>query len=338
MVSLLGTSPSSILSCPRLSSTPLTSPVCFRPGNTFGGKLYRRIQSETKKSRSRHHVLVTNVATGINSIEQAKKIDTKESARPVYPFAAIVGQDEMNLCLLLNVIDPKIGGVMIMGDRGTGKSTTVRSLVDLLPEITVVAGDPYNSDPRDPEFMGKEVRERVQKGEELDVMETKINMVDLPLGNPEEGELRPQLLDRFGMHAQVGTVRDAELRVKIVEERARFDSNPKEFRESYLEEQMKLQEQITSARSNLSGVEINQDLKVKISRVCAELDVDGLRGDIVTNRAARALAALKGRDHVTAEDVGIVIPNCLRHRLRKDPLESMDSGIVVTEKFYEVFS
>ncbi|KAJ4888678.1 hypothetical protein Rs2_28426 [Raphanus sativus] len=338
MVSLVRTSCSSIfLTCPRLSSTPSTSPVCcFRPG---GGKLYRKVQSEPKKNRSRHHhLLVTNVATGINSIEQAKKIDTKESARPVYPFAAIVGQDEMKLCLLLNVIDPKIGGVMIMGDRGTGKSTTVRSLVDLLPEIEVVAGDPYNSDPRDPEFMGKEVRERVQRGEELDVMETKINMVDLPLGNPEEGELRPQLLDRFGMHAQVGTVRDAELRVKIVEERARFDSNPKEFRESYLEEQMKLQEQITCARSNLSEVEIDQDLKVKISRVCAELDVDGLRGDIVTNRAARALAALKGRDHVTAEDVGIVMPNCLRHRLRKDPLESMDSGIVVSEKFYEVFS
>ncbi|CAN6855710.1 unnamed protein product [Brassica oleracea] len=188
MVSLLGTSSSSILSCPRLSSTPLTSPLCFRPGNTFGGKLYRRIQSETKKSRSRHHVLVTNVATGINSIEQlfwgllGKK---EESARPVYPFAAIVGQDEMKLCLLLNVIDPKIGGVMIMGDRGTGKSTTVRSLVDLLPEITVVAGDPYNSDPKDPEFMGKEVRERVRKGEELDVMETKINMVDLPLESVE---------------------------------------------------------------------------------------------------------------------------------------------------------
>lgn len=164
------------------------------------------------------------------------------------------------------------------------------------------------------------------------------SLTRLGLSSLAQGELRPQLLDRFGMHAQVGTVRDAELRVKIVEERARFDSNPKEFRESYLEEQMKLQEQITSARSNLSGVEIDQDLKVKISRVCAELDVDGLRGDIVTNRAARALAALKGRDHVTAEDVGIVIPNCLRHRLRKDPLESMDSGIVVTEKFYEVFS
>jgi magnesium chelatase subunit I len=391
------------------------SHLCFGPE-----KLSGRIQFNPKKNRSRYHVSVMNVATEINSVEQAKKIDSKESARPVYPFAAIVGQDEMKLCLLLNVIDPKIGGVMIMGDRGTGKSTTVRSLVDLLPEITVVSGDPYNSDPRDPECMGKEVREKVQKGEELSVIETKINMVDLPLGatedrvcgtidiekaltegvkafepgllakanrgilyvdevnllddhlvdvlldsaasgwntveregisishparfiligsgNPEEGELRPQLLDRFGMHAQVGTVRDAELRVKIVEERARFDSNPKEFRETYQEEQLKLQEQITTARSNLSAVQIDQDLKVKISKVCAELDVDGLRGDMVINRAARALAALQGRDQVTAEDVGIVIPNCLRHRLRKDPLESMDSGILVTEKFYEVFT
>ncbi|CAD5334080.1 unnamed protein product [Arabidopsis thaliana] len=418
MASVLGRSPSSILTCPRISSPSSTSSMshlCFGPE-----KLSGRIQFNPKKNRSRYHVSVMNVATEINSVEQAKKIDSKESARPVYPFAAIVGQDEMKLCLLLNVIDPKIGGVMIMGDRGTGKSTTVRSLVDLLPEITVVAGDPYNSDPRDPECMGKEVREKVQKGEQLSVIETKINMVDLPLGatedrvcgtidiekaltegvkafepgllakanrgilyvdevnllddhlvdvlldsaasgwntveregisishparfiligsgNPEEGELRPQLLDRFGMHAQVGTVRDAELRVKIVEERARFDSNPKEFRETYQEEQLKLQEQITTARSNLSAVQIDQDLKVKISKVCAELDVDGLRGDMVINRAARALAALQGRDQVTAEDVGIVIPNCLRHRLRKDPLESMDSGILVTEKFYEVFT
>nr|KJB69597.1 hypothetical protein B456_011G032900 [Gossypium raimondii] len=156
-------------------------------------------------------------------------------------------------------------------------------------------------------------------------------------GNPEEGELRPQLLDRFGMHAQVGTVRDAELRVKIVEERARFDKNPKEFRDSYKAEQEKLQQQIASARSSLSSVQIDQDLKVKISKVCAELNVDGLRGDIVTNRAAKALAALKGRDKVIAEDIATVIPNCLRHRLRKDPLESIDSGLLVIEKFYEVF-
>ncbi|CAN1229761.1 Magnesium-chelatase subunit ChlI, chloroplastic [Linum grandiflorum] len=311
----------------------------------------------------------------------------------------------MKLCLLLNVIDPKIGGVMIMGDRGTGKSTTVRSLTDLLPEIKVVSGDPYNSDPEDPEAMGMEVR---------------INMVDLPLGatedrvcgtidiekaltegvkafepgllakanrgilyvdevnllddhlvdvlldsaasgwntveregisishparfiligsgNPEEGELRPQLLDRFGMHAQVGTVKDAELRVKIVEERARFDRNPKEFRTSYKAEQEKLQQQIDAARACLGSVQIDHDMKVKISKVCAELNVDGLRGDIVTNRAAKALASLKGRDKVTAEDIATVIPNCLRHRLRKDPLESIDSGLLVIEKFYEVFT
>ncbi|KAJ1264939.1 hypothetical protein BS78_08G039000 [Paspalum vaginatum] len=345
-----------------------------------------------------------------------------ESQRPVYPFAAIVGQDEMKLCLLLNVIDPKIGGVMIMGDRGTGKSTTVRSLVDLLPDIRVVVGDPFNSDPDDPEVMGPEVRERVLRGDAagLPVATAKITMVDLPLGatedrvcgtidiekaltegvkafepgllakanrgilyvdevnllddhlvdvlldsaasgwntveregisishparfiligsgNPEEGELRPQLLDRFGMHAQVGTVRDAELRVKIVEERARFDRDPKAFRDSYREEQDRLQHQISSARSSLGAVQIDHDLRVKISKVCSELNVDGLRGDIVTNRAAKALASLKGRDRVTVEDIATVIPNCLRHRLRKDPLESIDSGLLVIEKFYEVFS
>ncbi|KAM0946131.1 putative magnesium chelatase [Dioscorea sansibarensis] len=371
--------------------------------------------------RTHGRLLISNVvAPDLSSAMEANKAPAEESQRPVYPFAAIVGQDEMKLCLLLNVIDPKIGGVMIMGDRGTGKSTTVRSLVDLLPEVRVVVGDPFKSDPDDPESMSMEVRERLLLGEQLPVSFTKITMVDLPLGatedrvcgtidiekaltegvkafepgllakanrgilyvdevnllddhlvdvlldsaasgwntveregisishparfiligsgNPEEGELRPQLLDRFGMHAQVGTVRDAELRVKIVEERSRFDKDSKGFRESYKAEQEKLQQQISSARSNLGSVQIDHDLRVKISRVCAELNVDGLRGDIVTNRAAKALAALKGRDKVTPEDIATVIPNCLRHRLRKDPLESIDSGLLVVEKFYEVFS
>jgi len=348
-----------------------------------------------------------------------KKGVSKDTQRPVYPFAAIVGQDEMKLCLLLNVIDPKIGGVMIMGDRGTGKSTTVRSLVDLLPEIRVVAADPFNSDPDDPEAMSEDIRQRVEREEQLPSVMTKITMVDLPLGatedrvcgtidiekaltegvkafepgllakanrgilyvdevnllddhlvdvlldaaasgwntveregisishparfiligsgNPEEGELRPQLLDRFGMHAQVGTVRDAELRVKIVEERAKFDRDPKAFRESYMQEQFKLQKQIFEARKLLPKVQIDHGIRVKISQVCSELNVDGLRGDIVSNRAAKALAALKGREEVATEDVMTVIPNCLRHRLRKDPLESIDSGLLVVEKFYEVF-
>ncbi|TVU51016.1 hypothetical protein EJB05_02418, partial [Eragrostis curvula] len=375
----------------------------------------------SKKGFRRGRFAVCNVAVPAAAEQEAKASGAKESQRPVYPFAAIVGQDEMKLCLLLNVIDPKIGGVMIMGDRGTGKSTTVRSLIDLLPDIRVVVGDPFNSDPDDPEVMGPEVRDRVLQGDmDLPVTTAKITMVDLPLGatedrvcgtidiekaltegvkafepgllakanrgilyvdevnllddhlvdvlldsaasgwntveregisishparfiligsgNPEEGELRPQLLDRFGMHAQVGTVRDAELRVKIVEERARFDKDPKGFRESYKEEQEKLQQQISSARSNLGAVQIDHDLRVKISKVCSELNVDGLRGDIVTNRAAKALASLKGRDKVTVEDIATVIPNCLRHRLRKDPLESIDSGLLVIEKFYEVFS
>ncbi|XP_057764354.1 magnesium-chelatase subunit ChlI, chloroplastic-like isoform X1 [Salvia miltiorrhiza] len=424
MAGIVGTSSTAAIFASRLVSSHSSITPSFSlqlsPGLSSGRKFYGGVAVPFKKGRSHLHVSISNVATSPAQQEVQKLASSKENQRPVYPFAAIVGQDEMKLCLLLNVIDPKIGGVMIMGDRGTGKSTTVRSLVDLLPEIKVVYGDPFNSDPEDAEVQGPEVRDKVMKGEQLPVVSTKINMVDLPLGatedrvcgtidiekaltegvkafepgllakanrgilyvdevnllddhlvdvlldsaasgwntveregisishparfiligsgNPEEGELRPQLLDRFGMHAQVGTVKDAELRVKIVEERARFDKNPKEFRESYIAEQEKLQQQIDSARSALPSVTLDHDLRVKISKVCAELNVDGLRGDIVSNRAAKALAALKGRDKVTAEDIATVIPNCLRHRLRKDPLESIDSGLLVIEKFYEVFT
>jgi magnesium chelatase subunit I len=346
-----------------------------------------------------------------------KETTTKE--RPVFPFTAIVGQEEMKLALLLNVIDPKIGGVMIMGDRGTGKSTTVRSLVDLLPDIAVVGDDPFNSDPNDPELMSEEVRRKIDRNEILTVINAKVPMVDLPLGatedrvcgtidiekalsegikafepgllakanrgilyvdevnllddhlvdvlldaaasgwntveregisishparfiligsgNPEEGELRPQLLDRFGMHAQVGTVKEPELRVKIVEERSRFDQDPQAFRATYNTSQESLRNQIDKARSLLPEVKIEYDFRIKISKVCSDLNVDGLRGDIVTNRAARALAALGGRDTVTTKDIFTVITLCLRHRLRKDPLESIDSGLLVKEKFSEVF-
>nr|YP_009033847.1 magnesium chelatase subunit of protochlorophyllide reductase [Mesotaenium endlicherianum]AHZ11230.1 magnesium chelatase subunit of protochlorophyllide reductase [Mesotaenium endlicherianum] len=346
-------------------------------------------------------------------------VDRPTLQRPVFPFTAIVGQEEMKLALLLNVVDPKIGGVMIMGDRGTGKSTTVRALVDLLPEIEVVADDPFNSDPRDPELMSEEVRERITADQPLSVISTKISMVDLPLGatedrvcgtidiekaltegikafepgllakanrgilyvdevnllddhlvdvlldaaasgwntveregisishparfiligsgNPEEGELRPQLLDRFGMHAQVGTVKDPELRVKIVEERSSFDRDPGAFRTAYRVPQDHLREQISHSRERLSQIHLDYDLRVKISQVCAELNVDGLRGDIVTNRAAKALAALGDRSEVTVKDIWTVIPLCLRHRLRKDPLESIDSGLLVQEKFSKVF-
>ena len=347
------------------------------------------------------------------------QVDTKTEARPVFPFTAIVGQEEMKLALLLNVIDPKIGGVMVMGDRGTGKSTTVRALVDLLPEIDVVENDPFNSDPRDPELMSEEVRQRVRQGEQLPIMKKKTTMVDLPLGatedrvcgtidiekaltdgvkafepgllakanrgilyvdevnllddhlvdvlldsaasgwntveregisishparfilvgsgNPEEGELRPQLLDRFGMHAQIGTVKEPELRVQIVEQRATFDENPTSFRSSYNESQDQLSQKLVEARSLLKQIEIDYDYRVRISQICSELNVDGLRGDLVTNRAAKALAAFEGRTEVTVDDIYRVIPLCLRHRLRKDPLETIDSGDKVRDIFRTVF-
>nr|AYC64200.1 Mg chelatase subunit e [Pseudobryopsis hainanensis] len=345
-----------------------------------------------------------------------------DQKRPVFPFTAIVGQEEMKLALLLNVIDPKIGGVMIMGDRGTGKSTAVRALVDLLPEITVVEDDPFNSDPNDPELMSEEVRERLKNHENLEVITRKISMVDLPLGatedrvcgtidieraltegvrafepgllaranrgilyvdevnllddhlvdvlldaaasgwntveregisishparfilvgsgNPEEGELRPQLLDRFGMHAQIGTVKDPELRVQIVEQRAAFDESPLEFRQNYSASQQQLAQAIVDARSRLKNVKIEYNDRVKISHICSTLDVDGLRGDIVTNRAAKALTCFEGRDRVTPRDIFRVMPLCLRHRLRKDPLETIDSGdqvrSVITKEFGEL--
>lgn len=342
-----------------------------------------------------------------------------KTQRAIFPFSAIVGQEEMKLALLLNVIDPKIGGVMIMGDRGTGKSTAIRALADLLPEIEVVANDPFNSHPSDLDLMGDQARQQLAAQISLPLTNIKVPMVDLPLGatedrvcgtidiekalsegvkafepgllakanrgilyvdevnllddhlvdvlldsaasgwntveregisvrhparfvlvgsgNPEEGELRPQLLDRFGMHAEIHTVKEPPLRVQIVEQRTAFDQDPQGFCEEYRAEQEDLQQQIVQAQKLLPQVDLDYDLRVKISEVCSELDVDGLRGDIVTNRAAKALVALEGRREATADDIGRVITLSLRHRLRKDPLESIDSGDKVQKAFRRVF-
>ena len=156
-------------------------------------------------------------------------------------------------------------------------------------------------------------------------------------GNPEEGELRPQLLDRFGMHAEIRTVKDPVLRVQVVEERTAFDQNPKAWLETYEAQQQELRDKIIAAQKLLSVVEIDYNLRVKISEVCSQLDVDGLRGDIVTNRAAKAYAAYNGRDKVIVDDIAKIITLCLRHRLRKDPLEAIDSGDKVNKIFKEIF-
>jgi magnesium chelatase subunit I len=308
---------------------------------------------------------------------------------------------------------------MIMGDRGTGKSTTIRALADLLPEIEVVAGDPYNSSTTDPDLQSAEVRQRAEAGETLVSEQRQVPMVDLPLGatedrlcgtidiekalgegvrafepgllakanrgllyvdevnllddhlvdvlldsaasgwntveregisvrhparfvligsgNPEEGELRPQLLDRFGMSVEVRTVREPELRVQVVDQRTAFDADPDGFNASVQPVQDGLQARVVAAQQRLSQVHLDDDLRLRISAVCGTLDVDGLRGDIVTNRAARALAAFEGHDEVSDDDVARVVACCLRHRLRKDPLETIDSGERVVKVFCQVF-
>ena len=156
-------------------------------------------------------------------------------------------------------------------------------------------------------------------------------------GNPEEGELRPQLLDRFGMHAEIRTVKDPLLRVKVVEERTSFDQTPQIWLDNYAEQQQGLRDRIVAAQKLLPSVELDYDLRVKISEVCSRLDVDGLRGDIVTNRAAKAHAAYNNSTKVTVADIAKIITLCLRHRLRKDPLEAIDSGDKVSKVFKEVF-
>jgi magnesium chelatase subunit I len=139
------------------------------------------------------------------------------------------------------------------------------------------------------------------------------------------------------MHAEIRTVKDPTLRVKVVEERTSFDLNPQEWIDKYKDEQEAVTKRITDAQALLPGMQIDYELRVKISEICSILDVDGLRGDIVTNRAAKAYAAYNGRTEVEVDDIKTIITLCLRHRLRKDPLETIDSGDKVKQVFNEVF-
>ena len=363
-----------------------------------------------------------------------------------YPFTAIVGQEELKLALILNIIDPKIGGLLILGDRGTGKSTIVRSLIDVLPEISTVENDPLNRDPSDPslenfvvnfsnsdnskkkDLVSSNVNDddnsennKFQLLINLNVINKKIPLVNLPLGatedrvcgtldmekalregkkqfepgllakanrgilyvdevnllddhlvdilldsaasgwntveregisishpanflligsgNPEEGELRPQLLDRFGMHAQISSVQNPDLRVLIVNERSFFENQPELFLEKYQPSQELLKLKILKAREQLNTVEITYQHRVQIADICSTLNVDGIRGDIICNRAARALAAFQGRFEATTNDILRILPLCLRHRLRKDPLDTHEhsSELKIREVAHKIF-
>lgn len=342
-------------------------------------------------------------------VSSRRKNQTPLRAAPlVYPFTAIVGQDEMKLALLLNVIDPLIGGVLIMGHRGTGKSTAVRAIADLLPQVWRARNCHYGCDPDDVENLcydcfeelhteGKVARKRshvpvvnlplgatedrvcgtidieraLKEGVKafepgllaranrgflyvdevnllddhlvdllLDVAVTGRNSVEregisldhparfvlVGSGNPEEGELRPQLVDRFGLCAEVQTLEDLGQRVKIVELREAFERNPSEFHLSVANEQHSLRRRLGRARKLASQVKISKELLREVAGLCLHLKIDGHRGELTIVRAARALAAFEGRQKVTRDDILRITPLALRHRLRREPLDPTSGG------------
>ncbi|MHA1607598.1 MAG: VWA domain-containing protein [Candidatus Freyarchaeota archaeon] len=338
------------------------------------------------------------------------------TARSVMPFTAIVGQDEMKLALILNVVNPKIGGVLIRGEKGTGKSTAVRALAELLPEIEVVKGCPFNCDPKDYHGMCDVCREKLRRGE-LEVERRKMRVVELPLGvtedrvvgsldieraikegvkalepgilaeanrqilyvdeinllsdhivddlldaaafgvnvveregisvshpsrfilvgsmNPEEGELRPQILDRIGLHVDVKPLSSVEDRLEVLLRVEEFDRDPEGFREKWRSKEEELRQRILRARELLGEVTLPQELMGMIARLCVDFDVGTHRADIVTMRCAKAIAALDGRKVVCMDDVVKAAKLALSHRVLK--LEFNEEGRSLHEKIDEWF-
>lgn len=338
------------------------------------------------------------------------------NAAQVYPFAAIVGQGQMKLALLLASIDPHIGGVIIMGHRGTGKSTAVRALADLLPPINRVKGCLYGCDPdsttelcmvcaarlRLPREKGAvpvvdlplgatedrvcgalDIERALTEGvkafepgllaranrgflyiDEVNLLED--HLVDVLLdaaasgrniveregisvshparfvlvgsGNPEEGELRPQLLDRFGLFAEIKTITNLDMRVDIVERRDWFERDPIGFAARFQPEQQRLRQKLVDGRKLFARVEIDRALTRRIAELCVALEVDGHRGELTISRASRSLAAFEGRTNVVDDDIRAVAQMSLRHRLRKDPLERIESGARIEQAVDSIFS
>jgi magnesium chelatase subunit I len=334
-----------------------------------------------------------------------------------FPFAALVGQDEMKLALLIAAVDPGVGGVLVFGDRGTGKSTAVRALAALLPAMKVVEGCRYGCDPAAPAGLcercgagasgagtgtGKAARIRPR------AVEVPVPVVDLPLGatedrivgaldleralvhgqkafepgllarahrgflyidevnlledhlvdllidvaasgenvvereglsvrhparfvlvgsgNPEEGELRPQLLDRFGLSVEVRTPQDLPTRVEVVRRRDAFERDREAFVAAWSAEQERIRRHVQRARKRLAAVQVPDSALERAARLCMALGTDGLRGELTLVRAARALAAYEGVGTVgDAQMARIAIP-ALRHRLRRNPLDETDAG------------
>ena len=325
----------------------------------------------------------------------------------------------MKLALILNLIDSSVGGALIMGHRGTGKSTVVRALADLLPQISRVAGCAYGCDPVDDENSCAECRETIGSGTKLRRQQSAVSVVELPLGatedrvcgtidveqalrsgvkrfqpgllaranrgflyidevnlledhlvdllldvaasgvnkveresisvehparfvligsgNPEEGELRPQLLDRFGLYVEVKTEEGLEQRIEIVERREAFNHDREAFRRAFANEQAQLRRKIGRALTNVANVKVDRPVLMNIVRLCSELKIDGHRGELTITRAARALASFEGRKKATDSDVKRVAVMSLRHRLRRDAMEGTASSERIEEALKRVF-
>ncbi|AIH04783.1 MULTISPECIES: AAA family ATPase [Thermodesulfobacterium] len=333
----------------------------------------------------------------------------------IFPFTAIVDQEEMKLALILNVIDPSIGGVLIMGEKGTAKSTTVRALADLLPEIEVVKGCRFNCSPEGP--FCSDCLEKIKNNETLEFEKKKMRVVELPLGvtedrvvgsldiehaikkgekrfepgilaeanrnflyidevnlledhivdllldsaamgvntveregisfvhparfilvgtmNPEEGELRPQLLDRFGLCVFVNSLKEKSLRVEVLKRKAEFDDDPEGFLKKWEPHQQSLAARIIKAKENLKNVKITEDALSKVVEITSQLNLDGHRADIVMLKAARAHAAYNERKEIIPDDIKKIAPLALKHRLKRLPFEEISTEL---EKLNEVIT
>ncbi|MCA3388446.1 MAG: magnesium chelatase ATPase subunit I [Roseomonas sp.] len=337
--------------------------------------------------------------------------------RPAYPFSAIVGQEEMKRALMIAAVDPSIGGVLVFGDRGTGKSTAVRSLAALLPEMAVVAGCPFACDPAAP-LASCSHCSALPKGRKPEKRMVPVPVVDLPLGttedrlagaldieralaqgikafepgllaaahrgflyidevnlledhlvdllldvaasgenvveregislrhparfvligsgNPEEGELRPQLLDRFGMSVEVKTPDNLADRIEVVRRRDAFENDSEAFVTKWAKDEAMLRKKIIMAREKLSSVSVPDVTLERAAKLCMALGTDGLRGELTLMRAARALATLDSAKAVTDDHLRRIAPSALRHRLRRNPLDDAGSSVRVDRAILEV--
>jgi magnesium chelatase subunit I len=338
--------------------------------------------------------------------------------RVAFPFTAIVGQDEMRSALLAAAVDPGIGGVLVLGDRGTGKSTAVRALAALLPQMRAVDGCRFNCDPAGAAGLCDACRARAG-AKPLPARTVPVPVVDLPLGatedrvvgaldieraltrgekafepgllarahrgflyidevnlledhlvdllldvaasgenvvereglslrhparfvlvgsgNPEEGELRPQLLDRFGLAVEVRTPNDLPQRIEVVRRRDAFEREPAAFAAAWAPEEAALRQRILSARERLPEVRVGDAAIERAARLCMALGTDGLRGEMTLVRAARAAAALDGDAAVGDAHLRRMAAPALRHRLRRNPLDEAVAGTRVERAVSEVF-